>query len=48
MTFTGKGMFLTLQVAHAAAELDHRFERDGVAMEYALQDEPWGSGDSRS
>jgi uncharacterized glyoxalase superfamily protein PhnB len=40
-TFTGQGMFLTLQVADAAAEFD-RLTRAGVPMAYPLRDEPWG------
>ncbi len=40
-TFTGKGMFLTLQVADAALEFD-RLRKAGVSMAYALRDEPWG------
>jgi len=40
-TFTGKGMFLTLQVADAAAEFE-RLSRSGVSIAYPLRDEPWG------
>jgi catechol 2,3-dioxygenase-like lactoylglutathione lyase family enzyme len=40
-TFTGKGMFLTLQVADAAVEFE-RFLQAGVRVAYALRDEPWG------
>jgi catechol 2,3-dioxygenase-like lactoylglutathione lyase family enzyme len=40
-TFTGKGMFLTLQVADAAVEFE-RLRGAGVTMAYALRDEPWG------
>jgi uncharacterized glyoxalase superfamily protein PhnB len=40
-TFSGKGMFLTLQVADAAAELA-RLSGAGVPIAYALRDEPWG------
>ena len=39
--FTGKGMFLTLQVADAAAEFE-RLSRAGVPIAYPLRDEPWG------
>lgn len=40
-TFSGKGMFLTLQVADAAAEFD-RLRDGGVRVAYPLRDEPWG------
>jgi catechol 2,3-dioxygenase-like lactoylglutathione lyase family enzyme len=40
-TFTGTGMFLTLQVADAAAEFD-RLRQAGVPMAHPLRDEPWG------
>jgi uncharacterized glyoxalase superfamily protein PhnB len=40
-TFTGKGMFLTLQVADAAAEFE-RLSSAGVQIAYPLRDEPWG------
>ena len=40
-TFTGRGMFLTLQVADAAAEFA-RLSEARVPMAYPLRDEPWG------
>ena len=40
-TFSGKGMFLTLQVADAAAEFA-RLADARVPIAYALRDEPWG------
>jgi catechol 2,3-dioxygenase-like lactoylglutathione lyase family enzyme len=40
-TFTGKGMFLTLQVADAAVEFE-RLSSAGVPIAYPLRDEPWG------
>lgn len=40
-TFTGKGMFLTLQVADAALEFE-RLVKAGVKVAYPLRDEPWG------
>ena len=40
-TFNGKGMFITVQVADAAAALE-RLLRGGVSVAYALRDEPWG------
>ena len=40
-TFTGQGLFLTLQVADAAAEFE-RLREAGVPMAYPLRDEPWG------
>jgi catechol 2,3-dioxygenase-like lactoylglutathione lyase family enzyme len=40
-TFSGKGMFLTLQVADAAAEFA-RLVDARVPIAYALRDEPWG------
>lgn len=39
--FDGKGLFLTLQVADAAAEFE-RLTQAGVAIAYPLADEPWG------
>ena len=39
--FSGKGAFLTLQTADAAAAFD-RLKRAGVAIAYPLRDEPWG------
>jgi catechol 2,3-dioxygenase-like lactoylglutathione lyase family enzyme len=39
--FNGKGVFLTLQVADAAAEFE-RLESAGVPIAYSLQDEVWG------
>ncbi|NZA25185.1 VOC family protein [Luteimonas sp. SJ-92] len=39
--FNGEGMFLTLQVADAAAEFE-RLQRSGASIAYALADEPWG------
>jgi catechol 2,3-dioxygenase-like lactoylglutathione lyase family enzyme len=40
-SFTGKGMFLTLQVGDAAAEFE-RLKRGGLPIAYPLHDEPWG------
>ena len=40
-TFNGRGMFLTLQVADAAAEFE-RLTRAGVEIAYPLRDECWG------
>jgi catechol 2,3-dioxygenase-like lactoylglutathione lyase family enzyme len=40
-TFTGHGMFLTLQVADAAAEFE-RLSQAGVTIAYPLRDEAWG------
>jgi catechol 2,3-dioxygenase-like lactoylglutathione lyase family enzyme len=40
-TFNGRGMFLTLQVADAAAEFE-RLGKAGVRVAYPLRDEPWG------
>lgn len=40
-TFNGRGMFLTVQVADAAAELE-RLQSAGLAIAYPLHDEPWG------
>ncbi len=40
-TFTGKGMFLTLQVEDAAAEFE-RLRKAGVRTAHPLRDEPWG------
>jgi catechol 2,3-dioxygenase-like lactoylglutathione lyase family enzyme len=39
--FNGKGMFLTLQIADAAAE-HKRLVAMGVVISYPLRDEPWG------
>lgn len=39
--FSGKGAFLTVQVADAAAEFE-RLKRGGLSIAYALRDEPWG------
>jgi catechol 2,3-dioxygenase-like lactoylglutathione lyase family enzyme len=39
--FSGEGMFLTLQVADAAAEFD-RLRAAGAPIAYPLRDEPWG------
>lgn len=39
--FDGKGLFLTLQVADAAAEFK-RLKQAGVAIAYPVTDEPWG------
>lgn len=39
--FSGKGMFLTLQVADAASEHE-RLKNAGVAIAYPLAVEPWG------
>jgi len=39
--FNGKGMFITVQVADAAAEFD-RLTRSGLSIAYPLHDEPWG------
>lgn len=39
--FNGKGMFLTLQVADAAAEFE-RLKKAGVEIAYPVEDEPWG------
>lgn len=39
--FNGRGLFLTLQVADAAAEF-RRLERAGVPIAYPLRDEAWG------
>lgn len=39
--FSGQGMFLSLQVADAAAEYA-RLSAGGLTIEYALHDEPWG------
>lgn len=39
--FSGKGMFLTLQVADARAEFE-RLQETGVSIPYPLRDEPWG------
>jgi catechol 2,3-dioxygenase-like lactoylglutathione lyase family enzyme len=40
-TFSGRGMFFTLQVADAALELE-RLVGAGVKIAYPLRDEPWG------
>jgi uncharacterized glyoxalase superfamily protein PhnB len=40
-TFTGQGMFLTLQVADAAVEFE-RLSRAGVRIAYPLRAERWG------
>lgn len=40
-TFSGQGMFLTVQVADAGAEFE-RLSRGGLAIAYSLHDEPWG------
>jgi catechol 2,3-dioxygenase-like lactoylglutathione lyase family enzyme len=40
-TFTGHGVFLTLQVADAAAEFE-RLSKAGVTIAYPLRDEAWG------
>ena len=40
-TLSGKGMFLTLQVADVTAEFK-RLSGTGVPIAYALRDEPWG------
>jgi uncharacterized glyoxalase superfamily protein PhnB len=39
--FSGKGLFLTLQVADAAKEFE-RLKEAGVPIIYPLKDEPWG------
>jgi uncharacterized glyoxalase superfamily protein PhnB len=39
--FTGRGMFLTLQVENASREFE-RLSRAGVRIAYPLHDEPWG------
>jgi catechol 2,3-dioxygenase-like lactoylglutathione lyase family enzyme len=39
--FSGEGMFLTLQVADAAAEFA-RLTQAGAGFAYGLADEPWG------
>jgi catechol 2,3-dioxygenase-like lactoylglutathione lyase family enzyme len=39
--FDGKGVFITVQVADAAAEFE-RLTRDGLSITYSLSDEPWG------
>jgi catechol 2,3-dioxygenase-like lactoylglutathione lyase family enzyme len=39
--FSGEGMFLTLQVADAAAEFA-RLTHAGTEFAYGLADEPWG------
>lgn len=40
-TFSGKGIFVTLQVDDAAVEFE-RLTQGGVAIEYRMRDEPWG------
>ena len=40
-TFSGRGMFLTLQVSDAAAEHE-RLRAAGAPIVYALRDEAWG------
>ena len=40
-TFNGKGVFLTLQVADAAAQFE-RLSKAGVRIAYPLRDEEWG------
>jgi catechol 2,3-dioxygenase-like lactoylglutathione lyase family enzyme len=40
-TFSGRGMFLTLQVEDAARECD-RLREAGMPIAYPLRDEPWG------
>ncbi|MPZ48558.1 MAG: glyoxalase [Dehalococcoidia bacterium] len=40
-TYTGDGMFLTLQVEDAAAEYD-RLSTAGLSFDLPLTDEPWG------
>lgn len=40
-SFSGKGMFLTLQVGDAALEFE-RLKNAGVSIAYPLTDEPWG------
>ena len=39
--YRGDGMFLTLQVAHAAEEFE-RLASGGLRFELELKDEPWG------
>ncbi len=39
--FSGKGMFLTMQVEDAAVEFE-RLRSAGLAIAYPLHDEPWG------
>lgn len=39
--FNGQGMFFTLQVADAAAEIE-KVRSSGAQIAYALRDEPWG------
>ena len=39
--FSGKGMFLTVQVEDAAKELE-RLQAGGLSIAYPLRDEPWG------
>ena len=40
-TFSGRGMFLTVQVADAAAEFE-RLRGAGLPIAYPLRDEAWG------
>ncbi|UXY15429.1 VOC family protein [Chitiniphilus purpureus] len=40
-TFNGQGLLLTLQVDDARAE-EARLRREGVAITYPVQHEPWG------
>lgn len=40
-TFNGKGVFLTFQVADAAAEFE-RLKKAGIRIAYPLRDEAWG------
>jgi hypothetical protein len=40
-SFSGHGMFLTIEVADAAAEFE-RLQKAGLAIAYPLRDEPWG------
>lgn len=40
-TFGGKGVFLTFQVADAAAEFE-RLKKAGVRIAYPVRDEAWG------
>jgi uncharacterized glyoxalase superfamily protein PhnB len=40
-TFSGRGIFLTLQVADAAAAFE-RLRGIGLPIAYPLRDEPWG------
>lgn len=40
-TFNGQGVFMTFQVADAAAEFE-KLKQAGVRIAYSLKDEPWG------